>query len=135
MGISTSLVRNSMNDQYGPLLESLGGRVVTRSQIEATPLGKIVRAIKRPILQNPQFDQIVREVTLFIVQERITYPQLQSFVEKAQEPNVNLLELAETEAGRHLMQRIQKLWSESESLQGRDIQDFFRALRVMQTQG
>ncbi len=132
MGISTNKVLNSMNDQYGPLLRSLGGKVMTRKEIAKTKAANAVRSLREPVLMRTEFDEIVQKITVFIIQEGITYNQVQIFIEEAQKPDVDFDKIAKTDAGKQLLTQIRQHWEQS--FEGRDLADFFKALKGIQTQ-
>ncbi len=134
LGSNWTLIRSSMNDTYGPYLESLGGDVMTWEKIRKThpQMSNLVRNLKGPVLQNPAFDRIVQKVAVFIIQEGITYSQVKNFVEKAKQHGAVLADIPKSSEGQQLMLQIEELWKQA--FPGRPVEDFFKALEGLQTQ-
>ncbi len=130
------LVRSSMNDEYGPYLESIGGEVMTwekvRTNPETKPLYDIVQKLKRPVLEQEAFDKIVQKIAVFIIQEGITYDQVKEFIEAAKEPGAVIADIPKTKEGQQLMIQIDQFWKQA--FPDRPVGEFFQSLNGLQTQ-
>ncbi len=121
----------TMNDSFGPLID---GEVMTLEKIiqNNQQLTSLVNSLRRPILENKSFDQLIQKIALFIVEEGFTYSQVEEFMQAMKQPNSKVASSPQTRDGRRLTAEINRIWNEN--FPDRSIEDFFKALQSLQTQ-
>lgn len=132
-GKGTSFRRSAMNDVFAPFLQR-GQKVMEWQDIQSAQLYQLVQPVK-PLLRNPEFDQLIQQVALYIIKEGITYDQVKAFMQSLRESGMNVKKAKKSLStkGKVFLNSIVERW-ESSQLGSLPIEDFFKALQGLQTQ-
>lgn len=127
-GDKLSLKREeSLNKEFSQLAD---GELMTMERIKSTPLYSQTAPFL-PIVMRPEFDDIVRQLTYFIVERQITYPQVAAVWAEIKSGK-KLSEVSENKEFQELVAKITPAWQEA--FPGQEIDVLFQALEAMKTQ-
>ena len=122
--------RGTLNDEFSYLVNN---KVMTEDARKATESYKKIAPLTENILKNEAFDRIMRQLAFFILDEGITYDQIQGLTPLASQKGATIADIPKTDASKAVIAKISNLWTNSE-FKNHPIEDFFRALTGLKTQ-
>lgn len=118
----------TLNQEFKNLVHK--EEIMTMKEISSTSTSQRVSKFL-PLIQTPEFDQMIRAITLFIIQNQLSYPQVKTALMKVKKGS-SLKKAAMDPETKKLMKMIIHTWNQS--FPNQPIENFFIALETMKTQ-